>query len=119
MPHLTWCLTGPLTFLPIHAAGLYATNDEPKISDYAVSSYVPTLAALLNTKRRPPKCSDSARLLIVSQPATPGQNPLPGTAKEVATIQSLQSQTSRLHLTHLDDREATVAAVLKHMTEYG
>jgi len=117
VPHITWCLTGPLTFFPIHAAGLYATKDRPKISDYVVSSYIPTLGALLTAKRRIPKRSNTARLLIVSQPATPGQNPLPGTQNEVRTVQALQSRTGRFQLAHLGDRDATVAAVLKQMAE--
>jgi CHAT domain-containing protein len=42
---------------------------------------------------------------------------LPGTVNEVNAIQTLQGQTDRLHLTRLDDQEATVAAVLEHMKD--
>ena len=117
MPHITWCLTGPLTFLPIHAAGLYDTKDGPKLFNYAVSSYTPTLAALLSIKRRTPKPRHIVRLLAISQPATPGQNPLPGTTREADVIQMVQGQTDRLRVTRLDDQEATVSAVLQHMKE--
>jgi CHAT domain-containing protein len=117
MPHITWCLTGPLTFLPIHAAGRYDATDALKIFDYVVSSYTPTLSSLLAAKRRFAKSNQTVRLLSVSQPATPGLNPLPGTVDELDTIQSLQSSAGRLHITRLDDREATVAAVLRHMKE--
>jgi len=117
MPHITWCLTGPLTFLPLHAAGLYDARDQPKIFNYVVSSYLPTLSALLGAKRRPPKSAQTARLLAVSQPATPSQNPLPGTVIEVDAIQSLQSLTNQLRVTRLNDHEATVTAVLRHMKE--
>ena|ERR1700733_5989643 len=99
MPHLTWCLSGPLTFLPIHAAGFYDTGDQPKIFDYVVSSFTPSLSALLGAKRHPPKYSPAARLLTVSQPATPGQKPLPGTLHEVNAIQTLQDKSDRLHAT--------------------
>ena len=117
LPPITWCLTGPLTFLPIHAAGLYDTKDQPKIFDYVISSYTPTLTALLGTKRRPPERSSTARLLTISQPATPGQNPLPGTLQEVNAIQALQSQTGGFDVTRLDDQKATVDAVLQRMKE--
>ena len=117
MPHTTWCLTGPLTFLPVHAAGLYDTRDQPKIFNYVVSSYTPTLSALLHIKRHPPKYSQTARLLTISQTATPGQPRLPGTVREVDAIGKLQTQTGRLPMTRLDDQEATVAAVLHHMKE--
>ena len=110
-------MTGPLTFLPIHAAGLYATKDQPKISDYVVSSYTPTLAALLSAQHRIPERGTIPHLLIVTQPATPGQNPLPGTMNEANNIQIIQHQTNQLHLAHLDDQAATVPAVLKHMAE--
>jgi CHAT domain-containing protein len=117
LPHITWCLAGSLTFLPVHAAGLYDTKDQPKIFDYVVSSYTPTLTALLNIKRRSPNRSQATRLLTISQPATPRQIPLPGTVHEADAIQTLQSQTGRFHITRLDRQEATVAAVLQHMKE--
>jgi CHAT domain-containing protein len=117
MPHITWCLTGSLTFLPVHAAGLYDAEDAPKISDYVVSSYTPSLSSLLAAKRRTPKSGRTARLLTVSQPATPRLSALPGTVAEVDAIQAIPSLTGRLPITRLDHREATVAAVLRHMKE--
>jgi CHAT domain-containing protein len=110
-------VAGPLTFLPIHAAGLYATKDQPKISDYVVSSYTPTLTALLSAQRPVAEPGNIPHLLIVTQPATPGQNLLPGTVNEANAIQILRNQTRRLHLTHLDGKGATVPAVLNHMAE--
>ena len=87
----------------------------PKIFDYVVSSYTPTLAALLTTQRHRPKSTQPPRLLVITQPATPGQNPLPGTLHEANAIRSLQTQPSQLDITRLNDREATVAATLQHM----
>jgi CHAT domain-containing protein len=115
MPHITWCLTGPLTFLPIHAAGCYGANDAPKIFDYVVSSYTPTLTALLNARHHPPKSGQTPQLLAISQPATPHLIPLPGTKTEVDAIATLGSETNRLCVTRLDDQEATTTAVLHHM----
>jgi CHAT domain-containing protein len=117
MPHITWCLTGPLTFLPMHATGCYDAKDAPKIFDYAVSSYTPTLTALLSARRHPPRTSQTPRLLAISQPATPHRMPLPGTVAEVDAIETLGSGTDRLDVTRLDDREATTTAVLHHMKE--
>jgi len=117
MPHITWCLAGPLTFLPIHAAGLYDTNDAPKIFHYVISSYTPTLSSLLSAKCRSQNASQMTQLLAISQPATPGQSRLPGTVNEVNTIQTLQEETGRLNVTRLDDQKATVAAVLQNIQE--
>ena len=117
MPHITWCLAGPLTFLPIHAAGLYDTEDGPKIFHYVVSSYTPTLSPLLSAMRRSQNPSQMTRLLTIAQPATPGHTRLPGTVNEVNAIQTLQRETGRLNVIRLDDQKATVAAVLQHIQE--
>ena len=48
--HITWCPTGSLAFLPLHAAGIYAADDHSdpiNLMDLVVSSYTPTLTALL------------------------------------------------------------------------
>ena len=48
-PRIWWCATGPLAFLLIHAAGIYNKGKTGlNISDYVVSSYTPTLTALIN-----------------------------------------------------------------------
>ena len=90
MPHITWCLTGCLTFLPIHASGLYGETNQPKIFDYVVSSYTPTLTALLNVERLDAQRSGKPRLLAVSQPEAPMQIPLPGTTREVNVIRAIR-----------------------------
>ena len=41
-----WCATGPLAFLPIHAAGIYDESQPGKVSalgNFAISSYIPTI----------------------------------------------------------------------------
>lgn len=46
---IMWSPTGPLTFLPLHAAGLHTTRLEPApktVLDRAVSSYTPSLRSL-------------------------------------------------------------------------
>ncbi|CAE6438380.1 unnamed protein product [Rhizoctonia solani] len=45
--HVTWCATGPLSFLPLHAAGDYRNTGIEKTFEYVISSYTPTLGALL------------------------------------------------------------------------
>jgi len=49
LPHITWCPTGPLAFLPLHAAGMY-TDGGQAIMDYVVSSYTTTLEALTSAR---------------------------------------------------------------------
>ena len=55
-PRLWWCPTGPLTLLPLHTAGHHveaaAGASPPRtVLDRVVSSYTPTLRALLEARR--------------------------------------------------------------------
>lgn len=112
LPHITWCATGPLAFLPLHAAGRYATTDQDKAFQYVVSSYTPTLLALKNSYEgtlRP-----TPALLAVSQPKTPNLSSLPGTEAEVIAIQGC---IEGMELKWLNGKEATVSAVLAAMDE--
>ena len=94
LPRIWWCLTGLLTFIPIHASlprpvsrvrrGKRATG----MMDRVISSYTPTLSALLRAKRRqniPP-----LRMLAVGVPEEiPPYPPLPSVANEMEIICSL------------------------------
>jgi len=90
LPHIWWCPTGPLTFLPIHTAGIYdATGAEPteSLADLVVSLYTPTLTALLLASTRiPSQQCKPFQLLAISQPSTPGA-PLPHAVQELQLIQ--------------------------------
>jgi hypothetical protein len=112
-PRIWWCATGPLAFLPIHAAGIY--NDSAagyNISDYVVSSYTPTLNALLNAAAYHERHSNFRGLLSVSQPNTPGQSALPNTTVELAEIQK-QTHDFRVHV--LEGPVALVESVVEGM----
>jgi CHAT domain-containing protein len=81
---LWWCPTGPFTFLPIHAAGLYSDGEPQCASDYVVSSYTPTISALLGDV----PVSDPFKMMVVIEPNTPGQNTLPYTVDELRRIEN-------------------------------
>jgi CHAT domain-containing protein len=120
LPHATWCATGPLAFLPIHAAGEYETLGEGglKVSDFVVSSYTATLSALLQPPLviPPDLQSPSTKILVVSQPDTPGCSPLPSVREEVA---SLKRHFAGDAVIHLDRTEATVDVAKLAMSEHG
>jgi CHAT domain-containing protein len=72
-----WCLTGPFAFLPIHAAGIYTKGMTISVSDYVVSSYVPTIGSLLRTlsPNANPTCSTSPfQMMVVIQQGLPCAN---------------------------------------------
>lgn len=47
-----WCPTGPLAALPLHAAGHHTRPGGPALLDNVVSSYTPTISALLQSSER-------------------------------------------------------------------
>ncbi|KAI0319924.1 CHAT domain-containing protein [Amylostereum chailletii] len=113
-PHVTWCATGPLAFLPLHAAGLYDQQGGPKIYDYIVPSYTYTLTALLKGGRKHPQTSIPS-ILVVSQPGMSGQHLSPGTMDEIAAIEECVGKPA---FCWMDGEQATKDAVLKAMTEH-
>jgi len=116
LPRVWWCATGPLAFLPIHAAGIYTTDIiGEKISDYVISSYTPTVSALLQARRPPNPTPTTFKILAITQPQTPGYNPLPQTIKEV---EKLQQSLRGLPLDKLEGSEGSTERVLKGMAEY-
>ena len=103
-----------LAFLPIHAAGLYDTDDPgTKLFDYVVSSYTPTVTALLQ-----PPLTNSARpkLLAVSQSKYTGRrvSPLLQTKKEIEIVRN-QACANSIELVVLEDGNGTVEQVMTEM----
>lgn len=66
LPRVWWCPTGPLTLLPIHAAGY----DNTWLADLVVSSYTPTVRALVDARRPRRDVLGPDRFLVAS--AMPG-----------------------------------------------
>jgi CHAT domain-containing protein len=89
-PRVWWCPAGPLSLLPLHAAGHHDLSDGPSdaVIDRVISSTVPTVRALLHARQTPPPNGDP-RVLVVAMPHTPGQVDLPGAAHEADTLKSL------------------------------
>ncbi|CAE7142575.1 unnamed protein product [Rhizoctonia solani] len=113
LPHITWCPTGPLAFLPLHAAGDYS-HPRSRVFDYVISSYTPTLSALLAST--PSSLNYDCRVLAVGQAATPGCSPLPGTTKELELVQT--HTHNKAEYTQLVDSQATATAVLDAMEHH-
>ncbi|KEP45513.1 aromatic di-alanine and TPR containing protein [Rhizoctonia solani 123E] len=113
LPHITWCPTGLLSFLPLHAAGDYS-QPQSKVFNYAISSYIPTLTALPTSA--PSQLNRSCRVLAIGQATTAGQNPLPGTTEELAHVKA--HMHDKAEYSQLFDSQATTTAVLDAMEKY-
>ncbi|MGW1846423.1 CHAT domain-containing protein [Streptomyces sp. NPDC001966] len=96
-PRLWWCPAGPLALLPLHAAARAAPDEfspEPRtagdaVVDRVVSSYTPTLRALIESRAARSPADLPARLLAVGMPDTPGLEPLPQVDGELAALRGL------------------------------
>lgn len=80
--------------------------------DIAVSSYTPTLEALLRPRTKTTLAGKFPKTLIVSQPDTPGCSPISGTTHEAAIVMSLLDISAT---SSLDDEDGTVDAVINGM----
>lgn len=112
-PRLWWCPTGPLTLLPLHAAGYHdeETHTGRSVLDRVVSSYTPTLRALIEARRPLDPHPDEDRILVVAVPDPPGAVPLANVARERTLL------TSLFHARHtvLEGACATSNAVLTEL----
>ncbi|EIN08653.1 hypothetical protein PUNSTDRAFT_135030 [Punctularia strigosozonata HHB-11173 SS5] len=120
-PRLWWCPTGNFAFLPMHAAG---NSSGVCTSDYVVSSYTPSLGALVEARKQrdvsvPPS---AARVVLVAQPNVVGNATLPVAAAEVSQLATLHppEQTIRIDQEVLEsptDRGGRSAAAVTDVYE--
>jgi tetratricopeptide (TPR) repeat protein len=92
-PRIWWCPGGMLSFLPVHAAGHHDTRFDliPRtVIDRVISSYTPTLRALLHGRRPVPDGGSAAgRVLAIVMPHTDDVADLPGAPHEAETLRAL------------------------------
>jgi CHAT domain-containing protein len=91
-PRLHWCANGGFVFLPLHAAGIYQGSASAQVccSDYVVSSYTPTVSALLRAQAQatPVAPSDVDMLLVGEDCAkNPALNRLWSVRRELECIE--------------------------------
>ncbi|MDX3583433.1 CHAT domain-containing protein [Streptomyces europaeiscabiei] len=114
-PRVWWCPTGALTLLPLHAAGQHHGRAHTCVLDRVVSSYTPTLSALLKSRDRLKmrKIPPSRNVLIVAVPDALSLGPL-SIAKSEARIVGRHFFDAR----SLIGSEATRDAVLASIPQY-
>ena len=94
-PRVHWCPTGPFVFLPLHAADL--------CSDYLVSSYTPTLMALVHARRAMPSVSwSTAKALLVAEPFSPGMPAIYNVVDEISAVADVLSAAISMTVGDLD-----------------
>jgi len=80
--------TGPLCLLPIHAAGYHCEPSSRTVLDRVISSYSPSIKALLYARRNraqrdPSRCRASGKTVLISMGTTPENSKLAFAEKEM------------------------------------
>jgi tetratricopeptide (TPR) repeat protein len=112
-PRVWWCPSGPLSLLPLHAAGHHDTRFGPQpetVIDRVISSTIPTVRSLLHARQTlPPR--GGIRMLVVASSG------LPGAAQEADTLRHLfagRLDVLGLPGTPTATRNAVLAALSDH-----
>jgi tetratricopeptide (TPR) repeat protein len=114
-PRVWWCPTGPLSFLPIHAAGCYgaATGGREIVSNFVVSSYIASLGSLTQTASATNPTKSVSRL-AVGVPNPQGFPQLPEVLTELEALRRISPSP----FTMLVDSEATRGTVRQALSDH-
>ncbi|KIJ38179.1 hypothetical protein M422DRAFT_259081 [Sphaerobolus stellatus SS14] len=96
--------------------GLYHTDAPPgsKLSDFAISSYIPTVSALID-RGSPLSQPEPPKLLAIAQPSSIGLQRIPGTVDEIRYIKAAVEGSGALTLMTLIGEEATLSNVVPEL----
>jgi CHAT domain-containing protein len=108
--------------LPLHAAGIHTGDDQVCCSDYFVSTYVPSIGALLHAQQsfKPVRRVDADTVIVAVEHPFEG-DALPLTAREASTIRSLVSPSVKVvEVTKSEDvLQQIQSAPIVHMACHG
>jgi CHAT domain len=118
-PRVWWCPTGPFTILPLHTAGRHRDRLTGRtVLDRVVSSYTPTLRALVEARQRDEEQDtagqDLDRLLFIDVPDLPDLVPIDNSAERSALLRAFPEDRRRVLSTLQATTEAVRAALEEH-----
>ena len=107
-----WCPTGEFSQLPLHAAGPY-NKGQQNLPDLYVSSYTPTLTALICARQRGASNSPTGqtRFIAIGHAKADGQSELHSVGAELDGI--CQSVDGRTTFTRVDGEESCISRVVE------
>jgi CHAT domain-containing protein len=113
-----WVPSGDLWKLPLHAAGIYQSGGT-KLSDRFISSYTPSLSALIRSldSHQESPSRHQTQLLVVAVPNANGEKELFHIPNELKAIKDAATATHTPVLT-LEDSNAMEKNVLLNMKEH-
>lgn len=89
---LWWVLTGPLSHLPMHAAGRHDQGHRETVLDRVISSYASSIKSILYDRKRGVRNAAGntpGDAVLISMSNTPGHSPLQFTAPEIAEVKRI------------------------------
>ncbi|KAG1748209.1 TPR-like protein [Suillus lakei] len=104
-----WCPTAEFTLLPLHAAGPYEKKGDT-LSHIYISSYTPTLAALVRARQQVSRDASPQYFVAIGQGNPDGGKALQHVAPELAVV--AQRLAPVISVTTLADGDATVQGAL-------
>ena len=116
-PRVWWCPTGPISFLPLHAAGVYNGLGCGSTPEYIISSYTPTIPSLAKRVKGAPMNEEVKGLFLTNQPKAPGLPTILGTEREVREIYEV-AQKLGIRVKKVEGEALSVDDCLQFMEEY-
>ena len=99
-----WCPTAEFSLLPLHAAGPHREGQQ-NLANLYISSYTPTLTALIRARRHD-AASKGKHFLGIGQANAEGENEIPSVGREVADIgQRVHGLTT---FTHIEGQDSCI-----------
>ena len=109
-----WCPTAEFSLLPLHAAGPYRKGQRNLVNMY-ISSYTPTLTALIRARRHdlPNSVSKWKHFVGIGQASAKGENELVSVSAELANIE--QRVDGLATFTYIQGQESCIARVTEEL----
>jgi len=113
-----WCPTAEFMLLPLHAAGQYKKKGH-NLSHFYISSYTPTLAALIRGRQHLPRDASIPHFVSIGQGYPHNGTPLLRVTDELRDIASRVARLAPfLPFTSLSDNDATVQQALEALDRH-
>ena len=109
-----WCPTAEFSTLPLHAAGPYRKGQR-NLPDLYISSYTPTLTALIRARRRNPPhfAAERKRFMAIGQATAVGESELLSVGAELANIGQLVD--GLVTFTRIDGEECCIPRMVEEL----
>jgi CHAT domain-containing protein/tetratricopeptide (TPR) repeat protein len=110
-----WCPTAEFSVLPLHAAGPYRKGEQ-NLPHIYISSYTPTLTALIRARRyHPPhSATEQTHFIAIGQANAAGERELPSVGRELDIIG--QRVDGLATFTRIDGEESRISRVVEELS---